>query len=260
MKKISLMPLIIISCIVLTGCKSQAVQETEKQINAIGEVSIISGTAIREAEASYGLLSADEQVDVKNYNILTDARSAYQEIAIGAFREAIENGDYESGNEIVENLDDTTLKNIGYSLIAYGADNAFGHLFYYGENGKYIDADAISKISGIVDCAKSISAKMDIQEDDELYSVTTFLQAFQDYMNDEVQYLNLTVLEENTDNSNATNLAHSVGRFVSALNSGSRSQLNISYDEIKNYRIDYIHSYSSVSPVSHDAPESDAVK
>ena len=117
MKKSAFVAFALIVCLSLVGCKSQAVTSTEKQIKGIGEVSIESGAAISEAEASYAALSSDEQGTVSNYQTLTDARDTYQSIALDSFQSAIEAGNYDEGNQIVSKLDDTTLKNICSSAL-----------------------------------------------------------------------------------------------------------------------------------------------
>ena len=232
MKKFVCIALTLISSLVLTGCKSQAVRTTERQIGSIGEVNMESGSVIGEAEASYAVLSSEEQETVENYQTLTDARSTYNEIVLDSFVNAIETGDYETGNEIAEKLDDATLKDIGYAMIAYGTDQAFGRLWYYEGDDKYIDNDAISKISGIVDCSKAIGNRMDIPEDNEFYPVMEFLQTFHDYMNNEIQYFDLSIL-----NSKTSGLAYSMSNFVDALSSGSRTRLYSSFYEIQDFDI-----------------------
>ena len=236
MKKFVCIALALISGFVLTGCKSQAVRTTERQISSIGEVTMESGSVIGEAESSYAVLSSEEQETVENYQTLTDARSTYEKMALDSFVNAIETGDYETGNEIAEKLDDTTLADIGYAMIAYGTDQAYGHLWYYEGNDEYIDDAAISKISGIVDCAKAIGSRMNIPEDNEFSPVMEFLQVFHDYMNNEIQYFDLAILHSKT-----SGLAYPMSDFVDALNSGSRTQLYSSFYEIQDfkYQLDY---------------------
>lgn len=239
MKKSVYIVFAIIACLALTGCKSQAVRHAEKQINSIGEVTIESGPAISEAEESYAALSSDEKGTVSNCQTLTDARDTYQSIALDSFQSAIEAGDYDEGNQIVSKLDDTTLKNIGYALIAYGADQAFGHWWYYENNDEYISDDAISKISGIIDCARNIENRMTISESDEFYPVVDFLQEFHDYMNDEIQYFDLSILHNKT-----SDLVYAMSDFVDALSSGSETKLYSSYNKIGAFanKLDYTGS------------------
>lgn len=227
MKKSVFVVFVIIACLALTGCKSQAVRTAEKQINSIGEVTIESGPAISEAEESYAALSSDEQGTVSNYQTLTDARDTYQDVVLDSFQSSIEAGNYDEGNEIVGKLDDTTLENIGYALIAYGTDQAFGHWWYYQKNDKYISDDAISKISGIIDCVRNVGNRMTISESDEFYPVVDFLQEFHDYMNDEVQYFDLSILRNKT-----SELVYAMTDFVNALSSGSETKLYSSFNKI----------------------------
>jgi hypothetical protein len=239
MKKFIFAVFIFVACFALCGCKSHEVKEAEDQIDSIGEITTESGLAISEAEEAYAALSADEQKDVENYQILIDARDTYQSIALDSFQSAIEAGNYDEGNQIVSKLDNTTLKNIGYALIAYGADQAFGHWWYYENNDAYISDDAISKISGIIDCARNIENRMTISESDEFYPVVDFLQEFHDYMNDEIQYFDLSILHNKT-----SDLVYAMSDFVDALSSGSETKLYSSYNKIGAFanKLDYTGS------------------
>lgn len=49
-----------------------------------------------------------------------------------------------------------------------------------------------------IDCARNIENRMTISESDEFYPVVDFLQEFHDYMNDEIQYFDLSILHNKT--------------------------------------------------------------
>lgn len=60
--------------ILLTGCKSEAVKNTEKLIDSIGTVSIESESLINEAQESYDYLTERQKEQVNNYQILVSAK------------------------------------------------------------------------------------------------------------------------------------------------------------------------------------------
>lgn len=60
--------------ILLTGCKSEAVKNTEKLIDSIGTVSIESESLINEAQESYDYLTERQKEQVNNYQILVNAQ------------------------------------------------------------------------------------------------------------------------------------------------------------------------------------------
>lgn len=79
-KAISLM-LAFVLCLSLCACgKSEAVKNTEALIDAIGEVTIDSESAILAAEEAYNALSDEEKAVVENYQALCDARASLDEL------------------------------------------------------------------------------------------------------------------------------------------------------------------------------------
>ncbi len=78
---------------------------------------------------------------------------------------------------------------------------------------------------------------MTISESDEFYPVVDFLQEFHDYMNDEIQYFDLSILHNKT-----SDLVYAMSDFVDALSSGSETKLYSSYNKIgalQNKKLDY---------------------
>lgn len=78
LKKLILMAFLAVLCIIVTGCTSKEAKETIQHIEAIGEVSATSGTAICEAEQLYEKLTDEDKEAVTNYGELEAARTAYQ--------------------------------------------------------------------------------------------------------------------------------------------------------------------------------------
>lgn len=81
MKKIIALVLVMAISLSLCACgKSQAVQDVEALISAIGEVSLDSKEAIDAAQQAYDALSAEEKAQVANLSLLLDGQNAYQEL------------------------------------------------------------------------------------------------------------------------------------------------------------------------------------
>ena len=75
-------------------------QTVEKMIDAIGEVTLNSKSAINAARAAYKALTANQKELVSNYGVLLDAIAAYEELTggegtihIGASEAAASNGE-----------------------------------------------------------------------------------------------------------------------------------------------------------------------
>lgn len=77
--KTTAIALCIAAAILCTGCKSEAVKNTEQLISKIGTVTLDSGDAISEARSSYESLG-DEQKDVENVQTLQDAENQYSSL------------------------------------------------------------------------------------------------------------------------------------------------------------------------------------
>ena len=91
------------------GCgKSQATKDAEIAIDAIGEVTEDSGTAIANAEKLYGILTDNEKEDVENRLALFDAKEAYEKVLeeIAAQNSAMI---YENAREAYEKLNKVVL-------------------------------------------------------------------------------------------------------------------------------------------------------
>ena len=81
MKKFIVVILVLAMCISICSCgKSEEVKNVEAMISAIGTVSQSSESAILDAERAYGMLSSDDKEKVSNYNVLLEARAAYNAI------------------------------------------------------------------------------------------------------------------------------------------------------------------------------------
>lgn len=81
MKRIICLLLVLSMCVSLGGCgKSKAAKEAENAIAAIGEVTLDSGEAIKNAEKLYNILTDAEKADVKNRLTLVEAKEAFTEL------------------------------------------------------------------------------------------------------------------------------------------------------------------------------------
>ena len=80
MKKFLCLILALSVSLVLFGCKSRAAKDVEKQIAALGQITIESGDAIDAAKEALNALSPEQQAYVSNANILAMARLDYQEL------------------------------------------------------------------------------------------------------------------------------------------------------------------------------------
>lgn len=77
MKKVISLLLALVLCISLCACgKSKAIKEVETLIDAIGEVTADSETAVLTAEKAYDALTTEESEQVENYSALMEAREA----------------------------------------------------------------------------------------------------------------------------------------------------------------------------------------
>lgn len=80
MKRLISVLLFIVLVFALTACKSEAVQNVESLISAIGEVTINSGDVIRDARIAYTELPANEKGKVSNLKDLDAAEKAYDQL------------------------------------------------------------------------------------------------------------------------------------------------------------------------------------
>lgn len=132
MKRIVLLVLVLALCLSLCACgKSKAAKEAEAAIEAIGEVSIDSGDAIKNAEKLYNILTDAEKADVDNRLVLVEAQEQFaklQETLI--YSNAKES--YEALKEVatlcVNGMDD--IYGAWYFGV-YKAKNASGNYYFY---------------------------------------------------------------------------------------------------------------------------------
>lgn len=90
MKNIIALLLALAMCFSLCACgKSEAVTNVEGLIDAIGEVSTESESAIIAAEEAYNALAKEEKTKVENYSVLTEARAALDDAIKAAEYEAL---------------------------------------------------------------------------------------------------------------------------------------------------------------------------
>lgn len=75
MKKVISLVLVLVMCLSLTACKSKEARNVEKLIDAIGEVTLGSESAIISAENAYRALTEEDTAEIENYEILTTART-----------------------------------------------------------------------------------------------------------------------------------------------------------------------------------------
>lgn len=81
MKKALSLFLALVLCLSLCACgKSEAVKAAEEAINSIGEVTIESEDAIKNAEKLYGILTDTEKAEVANRLTLVEAREAFEKL------------------------------------------------------------------------------------------------------------------------------------------------------------------------------------
>lgn len=131
MKRAISLILVLALCLSLCACgKSKAAKEAEAAIEAIGEVTIDSGEAIKNAEKLYNILTDAEKADVDNRMVLVDAREAFDLLQ----GEVI----YENAKDAFEKLNQVADKCIDGMDSVYGAWH-FGVYEASDVNGTYPD-------------------------------------------------------------------------------------------------------------------------
>lgn len=81
-KRIIAFALILCMALTLCACKSSEVKAVEQQIENLGEITLDSEQAIKEAADAYDALSSEDQADVENYDVLEQAESRYKVISL----------------------------------------------------------------------------------------------------------------------------------------------------------------------------------
>lgn len=100
MKKILSLILAFTLCLSLCACgKSEAVKAAEEAIAGIGEVTLESAEAIKNAQKYYDILTEDEKAKVENRIVLADAMEAY-EAAVAAYEAELQAAQHELLKEI----------------------------------------------------------------------------------------------------------------------------------------------------------------
>lgn len=100
MKKTISLLLALALCLSLCACgKSEAVIAAEEAISSIGEVTLESEQAIKNAQKYYNILTEDEKAKVENRLVLADAIEAY-EAAVVAYEEELRVAQYEKLKKI----------------------------------------------------------------------------------------------------------------------------------------------------------------
>ena len=80
MKKIVGLSLALVMCLSLASCKSKEVTEVEKQISALGTITLESGEALQNAEKAYDALTEEDAKKVSNSGTLADAKADYEKL------------------------------------------------------------------------------------------------------------------------------------------------------------------------------------
>lgn len=81
-KRIIAFALILCMVLSLCACKSSEARAVEQQIKNLGEITLDSEQAIKEAKDAYNALSSEDQASVKNYDVLEQAESRYMVISL----------------------------------------------------------------------------------------------------------------------------------------------------------------------------------
>lgn len=75
--------IVLFSVFIICGCgKSETVKNVESLINGIGEVSVESGEAIKQAEEAYNALSEEEKGKVENADQISKKREEYDKLVL----------------------------------------------------------------------------------------------------------------------------------------------------------------------------------
>jgi len=80
MKKIIATILALVMCLSLAACKSKEAKTVEELIDAIGEVTLESESAIVSAENAYNALTAEDKAEIENHEILIAARTLLDDL------------------------------------------------------------------------------------------------------------------------------------------------------------------------------------
>lgn len=122
---------ILLISLMLVGCgKSEAVKNAEEAIAAIGEITIESGEAIKNAEKFYNILTDSEKSEVENRMALVEAQEAFETMKSELVYENAKEA-YEQLNEVAE-LCESGMDDIygAWYFGIYEADDSFPYLVF----------------------------------------------------------------------------------------------------------------------------------
>jgi len=154
MKRVISLVLVFALSLSLCACgKSKAAKEAEAAIDSIGEVTLDSGEAIKNAEKLYNILTDAEKADVDNRLALVDAQEKYAELQSKVTYENAKKA-YEALNEVA-------------AMCVSGMDAVYGGWYYgvYKSSDSYVSFYSLSlevpgfSSSEIEDAAKVIGIK-----------------------------------------------------------------------------------------------------
>ena len=110
MKKFVAIFLALAMCLSLCACKSFDGWKVEKQIKDLGQVTLGSLDAIAAAESAFAALTAEDQAQITNRDVLTEARSIYNVLYAENFIDAI-------GEVNLSSLDDIIAAEDAYNAL-----------------------------------------------------------------------------------------------------------------------------------------------
>lgn len=132
MKRTICLLLALVMCLSLVGCgKSKAAKEAEKAIDAIGEVTLDSGDAIKNAEKLYNILTDAEKADVDNRLVLVEAQEQFAKL-----QETLIYGNAKESFEALKDVATLCVNGMddiygAWYFGIYKASNASGNYYFY---------------------------------------------------------------------------------------------------------------------------------
>lgn len=132
MKRIICFLLVAVMCLSLMGCgKSKAAKEAEKAIDAIGEVTLDSGDAIKNAEKLYNILTDAEKSDINNRLVLVEAQEQFAKL-----QETLIYGNAKESYEALKEVASLCISGMddiygAWYFGVYKASTASGNYYFY---------------------------------------------------------------------------------------------------------------------------------